>query len=91
MGGASGHLDGSLSLPLAQPGTPIIARHSLRSDRVEEHHRINWIRRPVLDAVGTRVTSRPPQSGRIEARTGLRMMEGASKSWRDQPVQVRPR
>jgi hypothetical protein len=25
-------------------------------------------------AVGTRVTSRPPQSGRIEARTGLRMM-----------------
>jgi hypothetical protein len=25
-------------------------------------------------AVGTRVTSRPPQSGRIEARIGLRMM-----------------
>ena len=28
----------------------------------------------ILIAVGTRVTSRPPQSGRIEARTGLRMM-----------------
>src|SRR3974390_481279 len=25
-------------------------------------------------AVGTRVASRPPQSGRVEARTGLRMM-----------------
>jgi hypothetical protein len=35
---------------------------------------------PLAIAVGTPITGRPPQSGRIEARTGLRMMPTSPRS-----------
>src|SRR3954464_13328910 len=43
-----------------------------RVQRRNQRHRLAEIR-PLI-AVGTPITERPPQSGRIEARTGLRMM-----------------
>ena len=58
-------------------------RGRLRTDRgrrgcysfiAVDFHRILLASLPAHIAVGTAITGRPPQSGRIEARTGLRMM-----------------
>jgi hypothetical protein len=51
-------------------------RRTHQADAENRHYR----RKDKVMAVGTPITERPPQSGRIEARTGLRMMPTSPRS-----------
>ena len=50
------------------------------ADGARPSHAAGVTRSPRQIAVGTPITGRPPQSGRIEARTGLRMMPTSPRS-----------